>query len=103
MKNMFTILGLTLLTSFTISAQVQEKSGELNTTINKTFTIEKDGTETQYNVKIMEHRNYPMKWEKQDKGMIDRDREYIAAKVTKLIAVDNDNDNDYEQYFVLKY
>lgn len=103
MKNILTILGLTLLTSFTISAQTQQKSGKLNTTINKTFTIEKDGTETLYNVKIMEHRNYPMKWENQDKGMVDQDRKYATAKVTKLIAVDNDNDNEYEQYFVLKY
>ncbi|WP_422859567.1 hypothetical protein ACOKFD_01110 [Flagellimonas sp. S174] len=103
MKNIFTILGLTLLTSFAMSGQTQHKSGKLKTTINKTFSIEKDGTETQYNLKIMEHRDYPMKWEKEDSGMVDQDREYATAKVTKLIAVDNDNDNEYEQYFVLKY
>ncbi len=102
MKNILSLLSLTLLTIWTLPAQ-DRNSGTLNATEHKTFTIKADGTETKYNIKVLEHRNYPMNWEKEDKGKVDQDRKSVAAKVTKLIAVDNDNDNMYEQYFVLKY
>ena len=35
--------------------------------------------------------------------MVDQDRNAKPAQVTKLIAVDSDNDNEYEHYMVLKY
>ncbi|PRX53625.1 hypothetical protein [Flagellimonas meridianipacifica] len=101
MRNIITMLSLTLMTASTY-AQVGNQ-GSMNATIHKTFSIEKDGTEIQYNVKVMEHRRYPMKWNKTDKGDINQGHKYEAAKVTKLIAIDKNNDNQYEQYFVLKY
>ncbi|WP_435623309.1 hypothetical protein [Flagellimonas sp.] len=101
MRNIITMLGIMLITAPSY-AQI-DNQGSMNATIHKTFSIEKDGTETQCNVKIMEHRRYPVKWEEQDKGKLNQSREYAAAKVTKLIAIDNDNDKEYEQYFVLKY
>lgn len=102
MKNIFSILGLSLFTLFGLQAQNQE-SGTLNATLNKTFTIKADGTETTYNVKVMEHRNYPMQLDNTDNGKINQDRETSAAMVTKLIAVDANNDEKFDQYFVLKY
>jgi len=102
MKNILSILSLSLLTTLTLSAQADNK-GTLSSTIKKTFTIKTDGTETQYNVKILETRNYPMAWKEEDRGKVNQDRMTTAAKVTKMIAVDNDSDNEYEQYFVLKY
>ncbi|WP_422082066.1 hypothetical protein [Ulvibacterium sp.] len=102
MKKIISILSLLLLTTFTLSAQVDNK-GTLSSTFKKTFTIKVDGTETKYNLKILETRNYPMAWKDEDKGKVDQDRMATAAKVTKMIAVDNDSDNEYEQYFVLKY
>lgn len=102
MKNIISLLSLLLLTTLTLSAQ-ERNEGTLSTTTHKTFTISKDGTATKYNVKILENRNYPVVWQNEDEGKVDQDRKYQAAKVTKMIAVDNDSDNEYEQYFVLKY
>lgn len=102
MKNIISLLSLSLITLLTLSAQ-EKNEGTLSTTTHKTFTINADGTETKYNVKILENRNYPIAWKKEDKGKVDQDRKTTEAKVTKMIAVDNDSDNDYEQYFVLKY
>ncbi|WP_147743950.1 hypothetical protein [Flagellimonas hymeniacidonis] len=51
----------------------------------------------------MEHRDYPMQFDSKDEGDVNQDRETTAAKVTKLIAVDADNDKKFDQYFVLKY
>ena len=102
MKKIISILSLSLLTTLTLSAQADNK-GTLSSTVKKTFTIKADGTETKYHLKILETRNYPMAWKKEDKGKVNQDRITRAAKVTKMIAVDNDSDKEYEQYFVLKY
>ncbi|WP_431111669.1 hypothetical protein, partial [Winogradskyella poriferorum] len=75
----------------------------MNATIHKTFAIEKDGTEIPYNVKVMEHRNYPVALESKDKQMVNQDRNTQPAQVTKLIAVDTNNDKEYDHYMVLKY
>ena len=77
--------------------------GLMNATIHKTFSVEENGTETAYNIKVMEHRNYPMALDKSDKKMVDQDRNAKPAQVTKLIAVDSNNDKEYEHYMVLKY
>lgn len=102
MKKILSILSIALLIPMTSSAQ-SEINGKLNSTVEKTFTVKADGTDTQYKLKILEARKYPMVWEKEDKGDVDQDRKTTAAKVTKLIAVDTDSDNEYEQYFVLRY
>jgi hypothetical protein len=78
-------------------------NGKMNATIHKTFAIEKDGTEVPYNVKVMEHRNYPVSLDKKDQAMVNQDRNTKPAQVTKLIAVDTDNDKEYDHYMVLKY
>ena len=75
----------------------------MNATIHKTFAVEQNGTEVPYNVKVLEHRNYPLVLNKKDQKMVDQDRNAKPAQVTKLIAVDSDNDNEYEHYMVLKY
>ena len=102
MNKILSILSIALLIPMTLSAQ-SEINGKLNSTVEKTFTVKADGTDTQYKLKILEARKYPMVWEKEDKGDVDQDRKTTAAKVTKLIAVDTDSDNEYEQYFVLRY
>nr|WP_299342697.1 hypothetical protein [Allomuricauda sp.] len=51
----------------------------------------------------MEHRNYPMQFDRTDTGEINQARETSAAKVTKLIAIDSNDDEKFDQYFVLKY
>ena len=103
MKNIVSLLGLTLFISGPMLGQYQQNPGKLNSTVYKTFAIEKNGVEIPYNVKVMEHRTYPMQWDKQDKGKVNQNRKYVADKVTKLVAVDTDNDKEYEQYFVLRY
>ncbi|MEX0360163.1 MAG: hypothetical protein AB3N10_04155 [Allomuricauda sp.] len=102
MKNIFNILSLSLITLFGLQAQ-NTNPGQLNASLNKTFTIQSDGTKTIYNIKVMEHRNYPVQMDDMDKGKVNQDRETSAAKVTKLIAVDTNNDDKFDQYFVLKY
>lgn len=102
MKNILNIISLSLITLMTLSAQADHK-GTMSSSVKKTFTIKADGTETKFHVKILETRNYPMAWNEEDKGKVNQDRKTKAAKVTKMIAVDNDSDNEYEQYFVLKY
>ncbi len=102
MKNILSILSLSLITLFSLQAQ-DGNSGTLNASLYKTFTVEADGTETTYNIKVLEHRNYPVALDKMDKGKVNQDRKTAAAKVTKLIAIDADNDEKFDQYFVLKY
>ncbi len=102
MKKLFSILSLSLITLFGLQAQ-DGNPGTLNASLYKTFTIETDGTETTYNIKVLEHRNYPMEMKKTDNGKVNQDRKTSAAKVTKLIAIDADNDEKFDQYFVLKY
>ena len=102
MKYLFAIICFSILPVLQLTAQVKS-TGKMQATVHKTFTMEKEGTLHQYNIKVLEHRDYPMEWEGNDPGTINQDREDVAAKVTKLIAVDMDNDNQYEQYFVLTY
>ena len=80
MRNIITMLGLTLMTASTYGQVSNEDS--MNATIQKTFSIEKDGTETQCNIKIMEHRRYPLEWKKKDQGQQNQNPKYEAAKVT---------------------
>ena len=102
MKYTYNIVLAAIFTFFGATAQ-EAPAGTLDATTKKTFTIEADGTTTKYHVKIFENRTYPMAWEKADKGKVNQDRKTTEAKVTKMIAVDTNSDNDYEQYFVLKY
>lgn len=102
MKTLTTLVSLILLTGFFGYAQ-DSTEGTMNATIHKTFAIEKDGTEVPYNVKVMEHRNYPVALDNKDKQMVNQDRNTQPAQVTKLIAVDTNNDKEYDHYMVLKY
>ena len=102
MKTLTTLATLFLLTGFMGQAQ-NTANGKMNATFHKTFAIEKDGTEVPYNVKVMEHRNYPVSLDKKDQAMVNQDRNTKPAQVTKLIAVDTDNDKEYDHYMVLKY
>lgn len=102
MKTLTTLATIFLLTGFMGQAQ-NTANGKMNATIHKTFAIEKDGTEVPYNVKVMEHRNYPVSLDKKDQAMVNQDRNTKPAQVTKLIAVDTDNDKEYDHYMVLKY
>lgn len=102
MKKIATLLSVFVLAAVSGYGQ-SENPGKMNAMIHKTFSIEKDGTEIPYNLKVLEHRNYPMALKGGDKNKINQDREAKPAVVTKLIAVDTDNDQDYEHYMVLKY
>ncbi|WP_318343446.1 hypothetical protein [Flagellimonas baculiformis] len=104
MKTLTTILSIPMLLCFVISSYGQKTGpGMMNATIYKTFSLEENGTEKAYNVKIMEHRNYPMSFDESDRKKRDQDRNSKPAMVTKLIAVDSNNDKVYEHYMVLKY
>lgn len=104
MKTLTTLLSLSLIIWAGTHSHAQTKSqGQMNATIHKTFSLEENGTEKAYNVKVLEHRNYPMAFEKSDRKKMDQDRESQPALVTKLIAVDSNNDKIYEHYMVLKY
>ncbi|RIV73190.1 hypothetical protein [Flagellimonas aequoris] len=102
MKTLTTILSLFLLTGLAGYGQSKD-SGQMNATIHKTFAVEQNGTEVPYNVKVLEHRNYPLVLNQKEQKMVNQDRNAKPAQVTKLIAVDSDNDNEYEHYMVLKY
>lgn len=95
MKTFTTLATLLLLTGFVGFGQTKT-SGTMNATTFKTFAIDHNGTEMPYHVKVVEQRKYP-------RDMENKDLKPEAAKVTKLIAVDSDNDNVYEHYLVLKY
>ncbi|WP_141673243.1 hypothetical protein [Allomuricauda sp. CP2A] len=96
---------LTLFSFFTLTAFVgYGQDGVMNATKeHKTFTISENGKEKQFSVKVMEHRDYAVKLNKNDKGMVNQDRKPVPAFVTKLIAVDHDADTDFDSYTVLKY
>lgn len=102
MKTLTTFLPIFILTGMVGYAQNQD-SGHMNATIHKTFSIEKNGTEIPYNLKVMEHRNYPMVLNEKEKSHVNQNRKAKPAVVTKLIAVDKDNDQNYDHYMVLKY
>ncbi|NAY92584.1 hypothetical protein GTQ34_11710 [Muricauda sp. JGD-17] len=102
MKNIATLLSIFLMAGFYGYSQ-SSNSGKMKTTIHKTFSVDKNGTEFPYNVKILETKNYTMAWDEKDRGQIDQDRKPTPTQVTKLIAVDTDNDKEYEHFLVLKY
>ena len=102
MKTFTTLATLLLLTGVFGYGQTKD-SGQMNATTYKTFAIERNGTEMPYHVKVVEHRNYPIALDKKDQKNVNQDRDTEPAQVTKLIAVDADNDNVYEHYLVLKY
>ncbi|MDC6361779.1 MULTISPECIES: hypothetical protein [Flavobacteriaceae] len=102
MKILTTFLSIFILTGMAGYAQSQD-SGHMNATIHKTFSIEKDGTEVPYSLKVMEHRNYPMVLKQKEMSQVNQNRKEKPAVVTKLIAVDKDNDQNYDHYMVLKY
>lgn len=104
MKTLKALLSIPILLLIGVSGHGQSKDpGVMNATIHKTFSVEENGIETAYNVKVMEHRNYPVALDKSDKKMVNQDRNAKPAQVTKLIAVDSNNDKEYEHYMVLKY
>ncbi|WP_375323327.1 hypothetical protein [Flagellimonas sp. GZD32] len=101
MKFFTTLLSICMLTG--LYSYGQSNNGTMNASINKTFSVEKNGTQVPYHVKIMEHRNYPVDLENKNTNMVNKDRNNKAAQVVKLIAVDSNNDSNYEHYMVLKY
>lgn len=104
MKTLTTLLYIPMLLLVGINSYGQSNNpGLMNATIRKTFSVEENGVEKAYNIKVMEHRNYPMAFDKSDQKTESRDRDSKPALVTKLIAVDSNNDREYEHYMVLKY
>ncbi|MCK0160934.1 hypothetical protein [Allomuricauda sp. F6463D] len=103
MKKLFTILSFATLTTFAGYGQNPNSGVMQATTQLKTFTVSENGKEKQYSVKVMERRKYTMEFNSKDKGMVDKDRKPSAAYITKLVAIDSDADNDYDEYMVLKY
>ncbi|WP_318312194.1 hypothetical protein [Flagellimonas crocea] len=102
MKKLLTILSISTLTAF--AGYGQSQNGMMNATKElNTFTISENGKEKQYSVKVMEQRDYTMKMDQKDKGMVNQDRKPSSAYVTKLVAIDNDADKNYDDYMVLKY
>lgn len=103
MKTLTTLLSISMLLWFGFNGYGQSNNpGLMNATIHKTFSIEENGAEKPFNIKVMEHRNYPMAFDK-NKKTENLDRDSQPALVTKLIAVDSNNDKEYEHYMVLKY
>lgn len=103
MKNLLTILSFTTLTAFAGYGQNQD-SGVMNATTQlKTFTVSENGKEMQYNVKVMERRKYGMELANTDRGMVNQDRKLSSPFVTKLVAIDSDADENFDDYMVLKY
>ena len=103
MKTIFTLLSLTIFLTTGYAQNPNQVPRQMDATIHKTFAVTQDGTERAYNVKILEHRKYPMAMEGTDKNKIDQNRKSTPASVIKLIAVDSDNDQNYDHYMVLKY
>lgn len=101
MKILTALLSICMLTG--LYSYGQSNNGTMNASISKTFSVEKNGTEVPYHVKVMEHRNYPVDIENKNQNSINKDRNTKAAQVVKLIAVDSNNDSNYEHYMVLKY
>jgi len=103
MKKIFTILSLATLTAFAGYGQNQDSGVMKATTQLNTFTVSEDGKQKEYSVKVMERRNYGMELDSKDKGLVNQDRKRTSPFVSKLVAIDNDSDENYDDYMVLKY
>ena len=100
MKTILTLFSFLTLSVFGGYAQ----DGVMNATQElKTFTVSENGKEKQISVKVMEHRNYAVKLDEKDKGMVNQDRKSVPAFVTKLIAIDHNGDSEYDSYTTIKY
>ncbi|MGB5820268.1 MAG: hypothetical protein WBG90_12350 [Saonia sp.] len=84
-------------------AQTENTSGTMNTTVTKTFNVEKNGTKIPYKVMIQENRMYTSKFDKSDEGKVDQDRMSTPARVAKLIVVRSEVDDTYNRFIVLRY
>ncbi|AWX44859.1 hypothetical protein HME9304_01864 [Flagellimonas maritima] len=102
MKNIVSLIAIAALSTSLTFAQTNE-SGSMESTTVQTFPVTINGTQKEYSVKVMERRNYSVAFKEEDAGKRDKARKIIPGKVTKLIAVDINNDDMYEHYMVLKY
>lgn len=99
MKNLYKMITLFLALLLSGGVYAQETDQEiLNATIEKTVTITKDGTQFPMHIKIMEYRDYPETAKRYRDTAADK-----AAKVTKLVAIDEMKDGSIEHYLVVRY
>ena len=103
MKNLLTILSFAILTAFAGYGQNQNSGVMKATTQLKTFTLSENGKEKEYSVKVMERRKYGVELDNKDRGMVNQDRKPSSPFVTKLVAIDSNADENYDDYMVLKY
>lgn len=99
MKTIYKTITFFLALLFTAGSYGQDAKQEImDATIEKTIQIEKDGIEIPLHIKILEYRDYP----EAAKTFTDSKAEK-AAKVTKLVAIDQMKDGNIENYLVIRY
>lgn len=99
MKTIYKSIPFFLALMFTAGAVAQDATQDvLDARIEKTITIDKDGTEIPLHIKILEYRNYPEAEATFTDSTVDK-----AAEVTKLIAIDQMKDGIIENYLVIRY
>lgn len=90
---------LTLLMCIPLLAQ-ETNDGVYHSTEITEFNLEIDEEIKNYRLKVMEQRRYPLSI-KEKNGKLKRD--YQPALVSKLIAIDINEDNLWDQYFMINY
>lgn len=93
---------LVMLLSLTgIYAQTEEQT---KTTTTYTVNVQtKDGIEIPYRITVKETIKSNVNFAQEDREKIDQTRIDSPEYVTKVIHVDNDSDNTYNRYIVLRY
>ena len=93
--------------AFTITAMqisAQEVSSVENDKMEETtlITIPTTNKDLTYRMKIVEQKEYPFAFEKEDKGKIDQDRVILPPYITRTIYIDNDKDKYYDKKMVVR-
>ena len=98
-KTSFCALALLMATTMMGQKNVEVKKS----VIEKTFNVEKDGTKFPYRVKVYNSVKSQVVLKDEDKNKLNQSRKEVADYVSKFIYVDNDTDDAFDKYIVMRY
>ncbi|NNC70683.1 MAG: hypothetical protein HKN90_07685 [Flavobacteriaceae bacterium] len=108
-KNLM-LLVVSIFLSAIVSAQSSDSTSvktesieKMRTITTKKYSFHRDGKVIPYELKVLENRNYKLKFKEEDKGKLNQDIVKTPAYVTKLVLIDSDTDPQYDMYLVLRY
>ncbi len=97
------LLSITLLTGTTIIAQENNQAGVAKETTKKTYKLYQNGELIKNSVLIETTRNQAVMLDKKDRHKVNQDRILPPTAVVKMVKIDNDADEYYDEIIKFSY